>query len=471
LSKGIISTIIDVAGETSGYAPMNCGHKVALDVDQATRYQSLNVEQATGILRIKLDAAPGAGKSITLTAVNVNRNGGSPTDVQSFTLSEAETEGQFGISTLDSETFQVWKVTADSGHGVSVLRASLVTEDLLEIPGPNWLATSGTPGIQNSVAGFSDGLVSVGDAEKWQMSSVARNTRVSVYVPYGVTGEAYFFRNVEGVPEASTSIQSQDGGGSYDLELFPGDIIQVMFIPTTGSSRCRAALANFTAFDFAEIDSFPMLGGFDPLVFGSNPTQYASPFADDESGTVESDHQIVLPAGATIDQLYVRTKYAPGTGRSLTFTLRKNGVDTALTAALTGSSQTQAQDTANEVQAVAGDLLSVGITDSGGSFTRDWIAVGFRLVAVNGSIAETGSAHLQGPKSIAQTGFAYIAPIAGIIAQDGFAVLQGATAIAETGSAYLVQAGIQQTGSAHLIRSLDGGFGWLGPWTSYDGEE
>lgn len=59
----------------------------------------------------------------------------------------------------------------------------------------------------------------------------------------------------------------------------------------------------------------------------------------------------------TFKSLTVTLRVAPGAGKSITFTLRVNGVDTALTVTISGASQVTASDTTNTVAISPGDRV------------------------------------------------------------------------------------------------------------------
>ncbi len=75
--------------------------------------------------------------------------------------------------------------------------------------------------------------------------------------------------------------------------------------------------------------------------------------------TVETDTQACIPSAGTFSKLRIRLTVAPGAAnRSYTFTLRVNGVDTALTVTISGSS-TSGSDTTHTVDVTAGALVSL----------------------------------------------------------------------------------------------------------------
>ena len=81
------------------------------------------------------------------------------------------------------------------------------------------------------------------------------------------------------------------------------------------------------------------------------------------SSTTESQFQQNMPAAGTVRNLYVRADGAVG-GTSISYTVRKNGADTAVTCTMT-SAQSTCSNTANSVGFSAGDLISVATNKTG----------------------------------------------------------------------------------------------------------
>ena len=75
--------------------------------------------------------------------------------------------------------------------------------------------------------------------------------------------------------------------------------------------------------------------------------------------------ETVFPTGGTLKNLYVDLPAAPGAGASRTFTVRKNGVPTALTCTIADPA-TSCSDTVNTVSFAAGDTAVLQQTPSGG---------------------------------------------------------------------------------------------------------
>ncbi len=72
----------------------------------------------------------------------------------------------------------------------------------------------------------------------------------------------------------------------------------------------------------------------------------------------------IVPYAGTFSKLRVAVDTAPGAGKSLTFTLRKNGVNQTLTVAISGTNTTGV-DTTHTVSFAAGDRVSLGCVPAG----------------------------------------------------------------------------------------------------------
>ncbi|OHD19802.1 MAG: hypothetical protein A2Y38_22360 [Spirochaetes bacterium GWB1_59_5] len=77
-----------------------------------------------------------------------------------------------------------------------------------------------------------------------------------------------------------------------------------------------------------------------------------------------------VPRKAVIKTLSVRATAAPGAGKNTVFTVRKNGVDTILTATLSGTALT-VEDLTHSVAFASGDSISVSEVNDAGSVVSD----------------------------------------------------------------------------------------------------
>lgn len=96
---------------------------------------------------------------------------------------------------------------------------------------------------------------------------------------------------------------------------------------------------------------------------GLNPsgsaTEYAAPIGmgDNDWDPIESNVTLKMPA-CTVSKLYAHSIVPPGTGKTRTFTIRSNAIDTAVTCSLSGS-DTVKSDTVNSASHADGDDMSI----------------------------------------------------------------------------------------------------------------
>ncbi|MBI2640944.1 MAG: hypothetical protein HYW91_03635 [Candidatus Sungbacteria bacterium] len=95
-------------------------------------------------------------------------------------------------------------------------------------------------------------------------------------------------------------------------------------------------------------------------------TRFMGPYQSSALEGTESNAQIDAPIAFTASNLYVRTGAAPGAGKTLVVTLRKNSADTALTCTVSDTNTT-CTDLSNSVTFVAGDDVALSIVLSAGA--------------------------------------------------------------------------------------------------------
>lgn len=82
------------------------------------------------------------------------------------------------------------------------------------------------------------------------------------------------------------------------------------------------------------------------------------------SSTTEANVDMAAPNAATVGNFFVQISAAPGTGNSLTLTVRQNGSSTAVTVTISGSA-TSASDLTHTFNAAQGDLLDIQLVPAG----------------------------------------------------------------------------------------------------------
>ena len=107
----------------------------------------------------------------------------------------------------------------------------------------------------------------------------------------------------------------------------------------------------------------------DSTVFASNPnntqgansTAYWAISGSLGPSSTENFRNIIMPVAGTLRNLYIRNGSTQSPTGSMTFTLRKNGADTAITITFTSSdgAATTKSDTTNSVSVAVGDLICI----------------------------------------------------------------------------------------------------------------
>ena len=88
-------------------------------------------------------------------------------------------------------------------------------------------------------------------------------------------------------------------------------------------------------------------------------TSYYNPYAGTGVDGTEATRQGVIPITGVVKNLFVRTATTQGAGGSLVFTVRLNGVSTALTLTVAaGATAGTFSNTTNSFNITAGDLIS-----------------------------------------------------------------------------------------------------------------
>ncbi len=119
-----------------------------------------------------------------------------------------------------------------------------------------------------------------------------------------------------------------------------------------------------------------IIGGFDQTTF-SGASISRSPFGVGSGFSNPDTGRVVLPVPCTISNLTLQLDTPPGAGLTVTCSVQKNGVATALTVSITGVLITFVADNITVVPFAVGDELNFHLTNSGSSaITRtNWSAV------------------------------------------------------------------------------------------------
>ena len=190
---------------------------------------------------------------------------------------------------------------------------------------PAWLATSTNGFILTLVAG----------APAWQANAAVPTTRT-------LTGTAPI---------------TIDGGASADLSAN-------RTIAITAASG--AAAGSMSAADFTKLAGIQAASHRAVLYWGNGdiatntPARFMSP-GYEETAAPTNTIAFAVPSAGTLQNFRIHCRTATGNGNPAVYTIRKNGVATALTISL-ASNATDGSDLAHTVAFAAGDLIDITVT-------------------------------------------------------------------------------------------------------------
>lgn len=162
--------------------------------------------------------------------------------------------------------------------------------------------------------------------------------------------------------------------GTFGAQLFEGDgSPEGVVTARIGSMYLRRDGGQATAVYYKESTTvatgWVAIGG-SAIVFGTGDTTTAATAVYFGPGyiatSIATEIQMPVTRPATIRNLRVQVAGAGTGAQTVTFTVRKNGVDTALTCTIGNTSTGLTSDTTHSFTVVAGDLLSVSILKAAG---------------------------------------------------------------------------------------------------------
>lgn len=122
-------------------------------------------------------------------------------------------------------------------------------------------------------------------------------------------------------------------------------------------------------------------GGAFFFIANSNGNVVANDYFYDGAGqnAVEAQTEIIIPRAGHLRNLYVNLANAPGGATSRTFTVRQNGVNTALHVTFNGALGGTLSDNVDAIVVSAGDLISIQNT-VGGAPAASGAIIGFEII-------------------------------------------------------------------------------------------
>lgn len=368
----------NLSGSVTAYNTISGGHNWS--TTEAVRKQLIAASGKLKSLKVELSGAPGSGKSYTITL----RINGVDTAL-TCTIANTDTTGS-------DTTHQVTVAPGDevSLSGVpSGTPAEVASYWSLLFEGDNAAdsLTLGLGGTEKTAVHYTPVSDSVGthypepDEYVWQLVSTPgkfKNLYVKLDTSPGTAPEAYRFKlYVNGVATALTcDITAPDITGNdttHEVTVAAGDRLSFRMEPLNSpTNNCR--VYHGMVFEADSGGESLILGGSIEEVEDGYTTPHVGPRGIDfVSLALEATRQ-QLGQQCIIGNLYVMLENAPGVsgdGKSRTFTLRVNGVDTEITCTLDGDSPNPfgtvvtGNDTSHRVTISDGDKISLGHSHTG----------------------------------------------------------------------------------------------------------
>lgn len=113
------------------------------------------------------------------------------------------------------------------------------------------------------------------------------------------------------------------------------------------------------------------------------------------STTYIGDDHIYMPCSGTLSHLYCRVESAPGSGKTLTYTLMKNGSPTSVTCSITGTDK-EGSDIVHSDTFVATDMLAMRCETAGGVSISEGDSYSLKAVIQNHTFVLAGGMGLVG---------------------------------------------------------------------------
>lgn len=318
---------------------------------------------------VTLTTAPGAGITRTFT---VYRDGQPTILTQDFpnTTTAAPVTGavQFGVGDV------IW-IQADVTGGTALAAGTCDMYGVLEGAAQNVFAQN-TTALSNTVTtyasmqgGMAHALQTVENTVQGVMPCAGTFSLLRCDFPAGaITAGSYAVTlRVNGVDTAltvtmDTTAQSfQDA--THSVSVNAGDLVCIAATPTgTPTSRALSTSILFTPTTAGQ--SFVLYGSSGAL--SASAVRYVYPIGQGNAapGTTETNHDMPLPAGVTVDAIYADFTTAPGTSKQFAIQSRINAANNGPSFLIAGTATTGNNGTDSTVTA-AGDLLDVSLTPTG----------------------------------------------------------------------------------------------------------
>jgi len=355
------------------------------------RYQVVPCAGTLSNLRLKLSAAPGAGKSYTF----VVRKNGADTDI-TVTISDANTTGAdtaHTVSVAAGDTVGLESVGSGTPDAASAIYTTKFTgnsaeESMLLGSTATLLNVSATE--YNFVVTGNGGMFA-DEPVRYEVIPTPgkiKNFYVKLDIDPGTSPDAYRFTlrvngansdDGEGNP-LQVTITANDTTGSdttHEIPVSAGDKVDIMVEPLNTPSATPVPAWGMCFKADTDGESLILNGDADDLSVSA--AEYHDLCGVDLTwDATEADRQMLIQE-CTLKKLYIYISTPPGDGKSYALTLRQNSGASSLTVTISGASDQAGNDTAHDVSVSNDDEMSLESSPTGTPTATEafWGLVGY----------------------------------------------------------------------------------------------
>jgi len=342
------------------YFPLGAGY-TAQPGNEADNIQMVSTAGVIDNLMVSLQTAPGEDKSYTFV-LRVNGDSSALT----VTISDTDTTGSdVSHEVTVAAGDRVCIMSTPSGTPVAtVLRHSVIFEGTTAkqslLLGGSVHTVAGSSTRYSGVSGFS--WQATENDVRQVIPTAGKIKNLFVRVSAALTTSSYVFMlRKNGSNTTLTCTVVEDSGlvdasdTTHEVTVAAGDI--VTFRVANSGSNVRHVHWGFTFEATVDGESILLSGtNLSPSVSATNYGDFFSHMGT--WGTTESIHQQVAQA-IRLKKCYIQLATAPGAGKSYTFTVRNDSVDTALSIQVSGT-DTTGSDLVDTIAIEDWDLLTMG---------------------------------------------------------------------------------------------------------------
>lgn len=356
------SNYIEISTSVVNYTPLAASGEFGAATTDAQLRNLIPLAGSLQNFRVNLTVAPGSGKSYTCRVLK----NGTATGIE-VVIANTDTTGvdtTHTTSVTAGDTFSI-EITPSGTPAATRIRTAIVLDTGSvkdSIISPGGAGTSNSSLIGSGMSGWEYRVRNV-----IPVAGTLKNLYVKLGTAPGGGNSRTFTVYKNGSPTSlALTISGTNTAGSHTsdpVSLAAGDDISL--VASSSGSPAATGSVNVGAVFESSVDHqyICSVSGINPLTTGSTQYAYLSGRGDINGGVFNQTQGLTRNLfDATAKIVGIRAKMidaAPGSGKSWTFTLQKNGSDTGLACTISDTN-TQASDT-DSISLADGDLLETKI--------------------------------------------------------------------------------------------------------------